>query len=639
MNMNSNVCSGCGQAIDPKWKVCPACGTQVKKLRLCPGCKRELEGSWKSCPYCGVVIIESVGPSVSIKDSVVKEVHQTQQTEIHEAKGATVGGNININVGKDNKESPEYKYEKYVMAILQSGGSLDRARTQLEQHRFEFGISLKQSKEVEAHCLEATNRNASYFPKTEEIQNNRTAGSVPQGSGIPKTTRRKRLRLWGILVGSLVVVGIIITLVLVLNNKSTPSSTPTKVIAPHSTKSVPAITTSPATSTTTNLALTPEVIQAQNTTAQNIAPLATTKYTYNTTVTPVGGGSISPNTGSYENGSQVTLLASPAKGYQFASWSGDASGTSPSITIILDSNKNIVANFEKLNISINPPVGLPAGATNQILTFSTSANTNNSNLEYCFDWGDGTYSAWSSSPSSTHSWPKPGIYLVKAQARSSTLVSEWSSGMSVNISTSDSDGDGLTDDEEKQIGTNPAFADTDHDGLNDYDEVKVKKTDPLNPDTDSDGVQDGSDLFPLKNGLVKVSIKSFQDTSSSGQGADSGGPGDPYFIITAGNLQQKSKTLGDGITSLNNPFSATFDVPDDQQYVTITVAVWDDDGGWTGDEQYDCSSVAGNTSDSWVYKKQFNILGSKITETTDGAADGSAAGPQAKIVVEIATIS
>ena len=57
----------------------------------------------------------------------------------------------------------------------------------------------------------------------------------------------------------------------------------------------------------------------------------------------------------------------------------------------------------------------------------------------------------------------------------------------------DSDGDGLTDDEEADIGTDPNDPDTDDDGLNDGDEVDLG-TDPLNPDTDGDGVNDGDEV-------------------------------------------------------------------------------------------------------------------------------------------------
>ncbi len=57
----------------------------------------------------------------------------------------------------------------------------------------------------------------------------------------------------------------------------------------------------------------------------------------------------------------------------------------------------------------------------------------------------------------------------------------------------DSDGDGLTDDEELKYGTDPFDPDTDDDGLTDGEEVKKYGTDPLNPDTDWDGLKDGYD--------------------------------------------------------------------------------------------------------------------------------------------------
>lgn len=58
----------------------------------------------------------------------------------------------------------------------------------------------------------------------------------------------------------------------------------------------------------------------------------------------------------------------------------------------------------------------------------------------------------------------------------------------------DSDGDGLSDQEEAVLGTNPHDPDTDHDGLNDYEEVKIYHTDPKNPDTDGDGFLDGQEV-------------------------------------------------------------------------------------------------------------------------------------------------
>jgi hypothetical protein len=58
----------------------------------------------------------------------------------------------------------------------------------------------------------------------------------------------------------------------------------------------------------------------------------------------------------------------------------------------------------------------------------------------------------------------------------------------------DSDNDGLTDDQEAALSTDPAKPDTDGDLLFDGEEVNVYKTDPLNFDTDGDSFKDGDEV-------------------------------------------------------------------------------------------------------------------------------------------------
>lgn len=58
----------------------------------------------------------------------------------------------------------------------------------------------------------------------------------------------------------------------------------------------------------------------------------------------------------------------------------------------------------------------------------------------------------------------------------------------------DSDGDGLTDEEEAGLGTDPFNPDSDADGLSDGEEVNTYGTDPLNGDTDGDGFSDGYEV-------------------------------------------------------------------------------------------------------------------------------------------------
>ena len=69
---------------------------------------------------------------------------------------------------------------------------------------------------------------------------------------------------------------------------------------------------------------------------------------YSLTVNTVGQGSVTPNGGTYEAGTPVTLTATPAPGWQFDGWSGDASGSDNPLTITMDGNKTITATFSKI---------------------------------------------------------------------------------------------------------------------------------------------------------------------------------------------------------------------------------------------------------------------------------------------------
>ena len=70
----------------------------------------------------------------------------------------------------------------------------------------------------------------------------------------------------------------------------------------------------------------------------------------------------------------------------------------------------------------------------------------------------------------------------------------------------DYDKDGLTNIEERDLGTYMNDKDSDYDGLNDYDEVKVYHTDPLVADTDNDGLSDYEEVQVAKKlGLDNIS--------------------------------------------------------------------------------------------------------------------------------------
>jgi outer membrane protein OmpA-like peptidoglycan-associated protein len=69
----------------------------------------------------------------------------------------------------------------------------------------------------------------------------------------------------------------------------------------------------------------------------------------------------------------------------------------------------------------------------------------------------------------------------------------------------DTDGDGLADgDEVLKYRTDPARFDTDNDGLSDGEEVTRLKTDPTKADTDGDGLSDGEEVLRVKSDPLRV---------------------------------------------------------------------------------------------------------------------------------------
>jgi hypothetical protein len=88
----------------------------------------------------------------------------------------------------------------------------------------------------------------------------------------------------------------------------------------------------------------------------------------------------------------------------------------------------------------NTPSGTASGLIGTSFAYTTGGSIADSGhqVQYLFDWGDGTNSGWLpvGTTSASHSWGSPGTYLVKAQARCAThpfIVSSWSTTFSVKI--------------------------------------------------------------------------------------------------------------------------------------------------------------------------------------------------------------
>jgi endo-1,4-beta-xylanase len=104
---------------------------------------------------------------------------------------------------------------------------------------------------------------------------------------------------------------------------------------------------------------------------------------YTLTVSVSGSGTTSPLAGnqSYKAGSAVTITASPLQGSVFSGWSGTVSGSTNPVTITMDGNKSLSANFTTqstaggLKSLASFPVGVAVNAgfeNNSILNSSTS---------------------------------------------------------------------------------------------------------------------------------------------------------------------------------------------------------------------------------------------------------------------------
>ena len=70
-----------------------------------------------------------------------------------------------------------------------------------------------------------------------------------------------------------------------------------------------------------------------------------TRFRLTTMAEPSSGGTVSPyGTTSYDAGTQITVTATPAAGYNFSGWSGDCSGDD-SCVVTMDGNKSVTAKF------------------------------------------------------------------------------------------------------------------------------------------------------------------------------------------------------------------------------------------------------------------------------------------------------
>ena len=107
--------------------------------------------------------------------------------------------------------------------------------------------------------------------------------------------------------------------------------------------------------------------------AQKNVTVVNVVLTYTLAVSAINGTvTKNPDQASYLSGSQTILTATPAGGYQFDNWSGDASGGVNPLTVTINGNKSITANFTvspqtgSVQVNLAPANAVSAGARWQV---------------------------------------------------------------------------------------------------------------------------------------------------------------------------------------------------------------------------------------------------------------------------------
>ena len=209
--------------------------------------------------------------------------------------------------------------------------------------------------------------------------------------------------------------------------------------------------------------------------------------------------------GSYVSGTTATLTATPIAGYLFGSWTGDASGSTNPLTILMDSEKTLGATFIE---DTRDPDG--DGLTNyqEIILRLTNPNLSDTDDDGVNDGQEVTDGT--------------------------------------NPKVADSDSDGLSDGEEKARGTNPLSGDSDGDGLGDLQEEVLTSTNPLAQDSDSNSIADAYE-DPDQDGILNGREVNERNTNPKSADSDSDGLSDTYELVFRGTTDAFKPRIGDRI--------------------------------------------------------------------------------------------
>ena len=226
---------------------------------------------------------------------------------------------------------------------------------------------------------------------------------------------------------------------------------------------------------------------------------------YTLEITNLANGSVT-GAGSYENGATATLTATPDPGYLFTGWSGDASGNTNPLAIVMEGDRTVGASFEQ---DQRDPDGDGLSNWEELVVCGTDPDNPDTDGDGA---GDGVEKTENTDPTDARTFPTrlltvsdsedgtvtgAGIYplgeaaILTATPALGYLFSGW---------TGDAVGDSnplsllMNEDRTVRAIFGQDQRDPDQDGLSNYEELVVHGTNPDSADSDGDGFSDGLEV-------------------------------------------------------------------------------------------------------------------------------------------------
>ncbi|MDA7514020.1 leucine-rich repeat protein [bacterium] len=222
------------------------------------------------------------------------------------------------------------------------------------------------------------------------------------------------------------------------------------------------------------------------------------------TVPTVENGSV-VGADTYALGAEAVLTATPSPGYVFASWNGDSTATDNPLTITMDDEQSVGAIFSQ---DTRDPDEDGLSNYQELVLFNTDPTDSDSDDD---GYEDGQEQGEGTDPNQAESYPQRALTVPNVENGSVSGSGSYALGVTATLTatpaigyvfTSWSGGSTATDnpltitmDDEQSVGAifSQDTRDPDEDGLSNYQELVLFKTNPADSDSDDDGYEDGQE--------------------------------------------------------------------------------------------------------------------------------------------------